>query len=223
MRPANTNPAAPMRIPITIFHDVLCAYSALTAQRLRTLEAELPDLIQVSLRPYPLRPLEARPSEKELRRFARHVRAVSRQPEGAGFGTGLWLGGDPPLSSMPPLVALEAALLQGRDAQQALLDRLHTAAFCGGLNVARRDVLLEIASSVGLSMPRFVAAFDSPATTHAIEFAHHDAMARGIRALPAVVIGDDWLMTGVRELAEYREGLERWLSRFSSQPARIVH
>lgn len=212
-----------MRLPILFFHDVLCSYCAVTAERLRALQQELGEAIEVSLRPFPLRSAEARPSEKELRRLARQVRAAARAPECAGYQTGLWLGGDPPLSTLPPLLALEAALLQGPAAQARLFDKLRAAAFRDGVNISRSDVLFECASAVGLDLPRFGAAFESPVTARSVELSHRDAFAHGIRALPAVVIGDEWLLTGVRELDEYREALGSWVERFTLQPPRVVH
>jgi predicted DsbA family dithiol-disulfide isomerase len=212
-----------MRLPINFFHDVLSPYCAVTSARLRELQQEFGDAVEVILRPYPLRPVEMRLSEKELRRLARQVREVSKSPAGQGFQPSIWLGGDPPLSTLPPLLALEAALLQGSGAQHRLLETLRGAAFRAGMNIARRDVIFECASSVGLDMPRFVAAFESPATARSVELSHRDAVAHGVRALPAVVIGDEWLMTGMRDLDEYRETLGSWVERFTLQPPRVVH
>ncbi|HCF62569.1 MAG TPA: thioredoxin [Myxococcales bacterium] len=212
-----------MRIPVLLFHDVLCAYCTVASARLSALEQEFADTLHVTPRPYPLRPLEARPSDKELKRLARHVRSVAKLPEGAGYSSSVWIGGDPPCSSTPPLVALEAALLQGEEAQRRMLERLRAVAFRGGMNIARRDVILEVAGAVGLDMPRFVTAFDSQAATRAVELAHRSAIAHGVQALPAVVFGDEWLITGVREVGEYRDALLRWLGRYTSQPVRVVH
>src|SRR5207248_8618331 len=69
---------------------------------------------------------------------------------------------DPPSSSLPPLVALEAALPQGHERQHQLLLRMRRAAFLDGINVARRDVQLELASRAGLDMPRFLEQLDDP-------------------------------------------------------------
>jgi len=39
----------------------------------------------------------------------------------------------------------------------------------------------------------------------AVEDSRRDAVVHGVRAVPALVIGDEWLLTGVREIHEYRE------------------
>ena len=118
-----------------------------------------------------------------------------------------------PQSSLPPLLALEAARLQSRCAQQALALRLREAAFLFGVNVARRDVLLELAAATGLQMDRFAVALDAPATLRAVEQSRLQAIRHGVRAVPAVVVGREWPMSGVRELHEYRDVLMRWWDR----------
>jgi predicted DsbA family dithiol-disulfide isomerase len=111
------------------------------------------------------------------------------------------------------LLAAEAARAQGRGAQRALLSRLREAALRGEINVARRDVILEMASSAGLDMERFCLDFDAPETLRAVERSRCQAMRHGVRAVPAVVLGGEWLISGVRELHEYREVLLHFLER----------
>jgi predicted DsbA family dithiol-disulfide isomerase len=211
------------KIPIYFFHDVLDAYSLVAAERLQRLKGEFADALEIELRPYPLRPHAERPDAATLKRMARNVRRAAKEPEGDGLTPELWLGSDPPLSSTPALLAAEAALLQGRHAQEKLVWRLRNAALRGGVNVARRDVILEAASASSLDLNRFLAAFDALATQRAVELAHRDAVAHGVRAVPAIAIGDSWLMTGLRDLGEYRDALLRWLEKRGAGRMRVVH
>jgi len=218
--------SARMREPVRLclFHDVLCAFCQVAAERLRRIEDEFGDLVEVELRPFPLRTEPASPTRSELRRQVRLVKSAAREREGASLSPALWRGIDPPHSSLPPLVAAEAARLQGRDAQRALLERMREAAFGGGVNVARRDVLLELAAAARLNMDRFVVAFDSPATLRAIENSRREAVGRGVRALPSEVIDEEGLLTGVREVHEYRDALLRWLQRRGGGDSeRVLH
>ena len=211
-------------IRLLFFHDVLCGMCCVAAERLDRVEAEFGGLLVVEPRPYPLRREAAAPCGRDLRRQVRLVQRAIREPEGAGLSPALWSGIDPPQSSLPPLLAAEAALLQGSGAQRALLARLRTAALRDGVNVARRDVLLELAAASGLEMERFCTAFDAPATLHAVERGRHEALRHGVRAVPAIVIGDEWLLSGVRELHEYREVLLHWLERRGGgQSARVLN
>lgn len=204
-----------MREPILLafFHDVLSADCCVTAQRLAQLEQEFGDLVRVELRAYPLRLEPEAPSRREVRRQVRLVGKAAREPERLELNPELWRGFDPPQSSLPPLLALEAARMQSRCAQRALARKLREAAFGFGINVARRDVLLELAAATGLQMDRFVSVLDSPATLHSVEQSRLQAMGHGVHAVPAVVIGQEWPLIGMRELHEYRDVLMRWWDR----------
>ncbi|HEY3444951.1 MAG TPA: DsbA family protein [Myxococcales bacterium] len=210
-----------MREPVRLsfFHDVLCAYCCVTAHRLAQLEEEFGDLVRVDLRAYPLRLEPEAPSKREVRRQVRLVKKAAGEPEHLDLDPALWRSIDPPNSSLPPLVALEAARLQGRCAERALAQRLRDAAFRFGLNVTRRDVLFELADATGLQMDRFATAFDAPGTLRAVEESRLEAMRRGVSAIPAVVIGQEWSLTGVRELHEYRDVLQRWWERRGGTPS----
>jgi putative protein-disulfide isomerase len=213
----------PEPLRLQLFHDALCAWCAVAVDRVFALERDFGGLLTVSLRPFPLRPEEQLLPRPEAAKVARQLRRASREPEGEGMVADLWRGDDRPLSSVPPLVALEAAQLQGRDAQRALLARIHEAGLKRGINVARRDVLVELAFTAGLDMRRFVAAFESPATARAVELSHREAVARGVRVIPAIALGD-WLLTGARSLAEYRELVRGWVGRHdSASAARVLH
>ncbi len=211
-------------VHLQLFHDALCAWCAVAVERLFTLERDFGDLVTVSLRPYPLRPSEELLPKPEATKITRHLRRAAREPEGGGMVADLWQGEDRPLSSTPPLIAVEAALIQGREAQRAFLRKLHEAGLRRGINVARRDVLLEIASAVRLDMHLFAEALDSPATARAVELSHQGAVARGIRAVPALSVGDEWMLTGLRPLAQYREVVRGWMQQHNAHPlARVIH
>src|SRR5207245_7011681 len=127
------------------------------------------------------------PDKKQRAVLARHFRRVSREREGVGVKADLWTGADPPSSSLPPLVALEAALPQGPESQRELLKAMRRAAFIEGINVARRDVQLELAAQVGLDLPRFIERMDDPRLEQEVSDAVEEAEALGIKGVPAVV------------------------------------
>lgn len=211
-------------VRLQLFHDVLCAWCAVAVERLFALERDFGDLVSLSLRPYPLRPSEGLLPKPEATKITRNLRRAAREPEGGGMVADLWQSEDRPLSSTPPLIAVEAALLQGQEAQRAFLRKMHEAGLRGGINVARRDVLLEIASAVDLDMRRFTEALDSPATARAVQLSHRDAIARGVRAVPALSVGEEWMLTGLRPLAQYREVVRGWMQQHHAHPlARVIH
>lgn len=214
----------PPALELVLYHDVLCSWCYVADARLDHLRDEYGPLVRFRLRPYPLRPENQLPDKKQRAVLARHFRRVSREQEGKGVTPDLWTGQDPPSSSLPPLVALEAALPQGPALQRELLVAMRRKAFVEGINVARRDVQLELAAQVGLDVARFVERLDDPRLPQEVNDAVDEAEAIGIKGVPALVIGGEWLMQGCRELSEYRQVIDKYLrERVAAAPVRVVH
>jgi len=215
---------APAQVELALFHDVLCSWCYLADKRLEQLREEYGPSVRWSFKPYALRPENQLPDKKERSLLARHFRRIAKEREGKGVKPDLWTGDDPPASSLPPLVALEAALPQGYERQHALLLKMRRAAFHDGINVARRDVQLELAARTGLDVPRFLERLDDPDTEQSVVSTAEEAEALGIKGVPALVIGGEWLMQGCRELSEYRQVIEKYLrERASPAHLRIIH
>jgi predicted DsbA family dithiol-disulfide isomerase len=215
---------APAQVELVLFHDVLCSWCYLADARLEVLREEYGPSVRWSFKPYALRPEDQLPDKKQRSLLARHFRRISKEREGKGVKADLWTGDDPPSSSLPPLVALEAALTQGYERQHELLLRMRRAAFLDGINVSRRDVQVELASRAGLDMRRFLERLDDPETEQSVGVASEEAEALGIKGVPALVIGGEWLMQGCRELSEYRQVIDKFLrERASPAHLRMIH
>lgn len=216
-----TEPAA---LELVLYHDVLCSWCYVADARLDFLRDEYGPLVRWGLRPYPLRPENQLPDKKERAVLARHFRRVSREREGKGIKADLWTGEDPPSSSMPPLVALEAALPQGPALQAQMLKAMRRAAFIEGINVARRDVQLELSGRAGLDVGQFAEQMDDPRLEQDVADSIEEAEGLGIRGVPALVIGGEWLMQGCRELSEYRQVIDKYLrERVATAQVRVMH
>lgn len=215
---------APAQVELALFHDVLCSWCYLADARLEQLREEFGPSVRWTFKPYALRPENQLPDKKERSLLARHFRRIAKEREGKGVKADLWTGDDPPSSSLPPLVALEAALPQGYERQHALLLSMRRAAFHDGINVARRDVQLELAARAGLDVARFLERLEDPDTEQSVVAVGEEAEALGIKGVPALVIGGEWLMQGCRELSEYRQVIEKYLrERASPAHLRIIH
>jgi len=222
LHPAYTE--APADVELVLYHDVLCSWCYVADARLEYLRDEYGPTLRWTLRPYPLRPENQLPDKKQRSVLARHFRRLGREQEGKGVKPDLWTGQDPPASSAPPLVALEAALPQGAPLQRELLQAMRRAAFLQGINVARRDVQLELAAQVGLDLDRLVEELDDPRVEQDVNDAVEEAESLGIKGVPALVIGGEWLMQGCRELAEYRQVIDKYLrERVASAQIRVTH
>src|SRR4051812_5429345 len=216
--------SAPAQVELVLFHDVLCSWCYLADARLEVLREEYGPSVRWSFKPYALRPENQLPDKKQRSLLARHFRRISKEREGRGVKADLWTGQDPPSSSLPPLVALEAALAQGPEMQRALLKAMRRKAFAEGINIARRDVQVELAAQVGLDVSRFLERLEDPRLEASVNDSVEEAEELGIKGVPALVIGGEWLMQGCRDLSEYRHVIDKYLrERVAAGPVRMIH
>ncbi|MBX5480553.1 MAG: DsbA family protein [Myxococcaceae bacterium] len=190
-------------LEIVVYQDVLCAWCYVADARLVEVRRVFGDTVRWIHRPYALRLRDSVPTQKELHEWVAELERARREPEGRALSKELWLANDPPRSSIPALAALEAARLQGREKRDQLAAAMRRAALELGLNVTRPDITLELASSLGLDMNRFFAAWKSPQTRKLILEEHRLASERGVRGVPTLVIGARWMLSGLREVGEY--------------------
>jgi predicted DsbA family dithiol-disulfide isomerase len=215
-------------LEIVVYQDVLCAWCYLADRRLEIVRREIGEAVRWTSRPYALRLKDAQPSPQEIHDWVEQVEQAKREPDGRELSKDLWLSADPPRSSVPALAALEAARLQGADAAAQLARYMQRAALQHGLNVARPDVTLELASSVGLDMNRFVTAWRSPQTRQLVLEEHRLASARGVKGVPTLVIGGRWMLSGLRATREYRRHILECVGKFERSDVdpggpRILH
>jgi predicted DsbA family dithiol-disulfide isomerase len=198
-------------VTLVLYEDPLSPWSWVAERRVEAALASLPGVF-APLRhaAFPLRVEPRTPTASELRSHARAARRAAREPEAAGTRPDLWLSPDPPRSSVPALAALSAARPQGEALEAALRAAIREAAFLRGLNVARTDVLLELAERVGLDLDRFAPALGARRTQAEVCASREEAEDRGVEHAPALVIGDEWLLSGARPLEEYGDVLRRY-------------
>ena len=198
---------------LVLYDDPLSPWCLIAERRIRAALEDFPG----AFTPLRIEPFAPRPEPRALTQsdrcgLARATRRAAREPEAAGLCPDLWLSPDAPVSSLPALTALVAARLQGRTREAALRAALREAALFRGLNVARTDVLLELAERAGLDLARFAAAFAAPSSVQRVRDTLDVALEEGVREIPALVIGDAWLVAGTRKTAEYRAILQRYLA-----------
>jgi len=214
-------------VEIWFYQDVLCAWCYIVSERVASLRREFADAVRWRSRPYPPRAAERVPPPSEISRWIRDVKMARGEPEGARLSPDLWTGGDPPASNIAPLVALEAAGLQGPVARSMYAEALRRAALEGGVNVARADVALELAGALGLNMNRFAAAYHSAQTRRWVLQEHRTAKERGIDSVPTLVINRRWMISGLRDLAEYRRHILACMAKLGApeqgSPERMLH
>ena len=109
-------------------------------------------------------------------------------------------------NSMPALQAGELAVEAG--AGEAFEDRIFRAYFTEGLNIGKRDVLLDLAGQIGLDRAALVEALDSGKYAMRITNNAMAASQKGIGGVPTFLIGD-WPLVGAQSEDVMRRVLQR--------------
>lgn len=180
--------------------------------RLDSVRREVGELLAVEWRAFLLRP---EPRERPLDRFRRYTESWRRPAEAepaAAFR--VWAGDAlPPSHSRPPAVAGKVAATFGAGA----FDRFHLALmrayFAENRTISERDVILDVAGAVGLDTEAFARLLDERGAEldAAVVADHRDALARGIAAVPTVVVHDDdeYVLTGALRTDQYSRVVAR--------------
>jgi predicted DsbA family dithiol-disulfide isomerase len=221
--PWKTTPAEP--VSLVLYDDPLSPWCLVAERRVRAAMDDTPGAFRpLRLEPFPLRAEARALSVRERRALVRVARRAAREPEAAGTTPDLWLSDDPPLTTVPALAALEAARLQGGGREAAFRAAVRDAALVRGIDATRGDVLYELAGAAGLDVARFAVALAGGASERRVLDIVEDARAKGIESVPALVIGEEWLVAGPRGADEYRAVLRRYASsRLGLQELRVVH
>ncbi len=100
-------------VTITVYQDVLCAWGYLAELRLEPLEAELGTNVRWNFRPFPLRARSMSMTCRDKQEWIDEINRARLENDGGQLKSDLWLQNDCPTSSLRPLLAVEAAGLQG--------------------------------------------------------------------------------------------------------------
>lgn len=141
-----------------------------------------------------------------------------RQTCGVALDEGIWLE-DPPASSYPACLAFQAAQLQSPQAGELMLGKLREAVMLQRCNIARWDVIYELAQELAEQHPecfdarRFAGALDGEEAAAAFREDLMQARYRQISRFPALVVsskeGPAALLIGYRPYDVLRETLEQ--------------
>jgi predicted DsbA family dithiol-disulfide isomerase len=215
-----------MPLPLVLHGDILDPWCWIAEKRVSIAVEELHGrFLPLEHAPLPRRWEPRAPTASERQNRIRELKRAAREADAPPFSTELWSdSGAGPQSSGPPLLAIAAARLQGLAAANRLRAALREAALVAGLDISRRDIITEVATRCGLDLADFVPAFDAPGTERALLDDIEESYVLGVDAGPALVINDDWLVSGARSLRHYRRLLKRYLAMRAGTPvAHTVH
>ncbi|MGH7286485.1 MAG: DsbA family oxidoreductase [Myxococcota bacterium] len=197
------------RTRLVVYSDYLCPWCYLAEHRLRALQLELGDALELHWRSFLLRP---RPdASRDLERFMKYTQSWLRpaaEPDAPVFR--VWEGSEgPPSHSVPPQLVAKAAAQLGAAAFEAVHGRLLRAYFEESRDISRPQTLRAIWSEAGLPVPEFERSSDEALLRQAVA-EHREAAELGITGVPAVRVAEtDAFVLGAQPLAVYRRWVER--------------
>jgi len=200
-------PTEPVRL--VVWSDYLCPWCHLGAARVRRLEREFGDALEVEWRAFLLRP--APDPARTLERFRTYTQSWLRpaaEPDAPEFQP--WATSEgPPTHSIPAHLAAKAAAAIGPEAFRAVHERLLAAYFAENRDITSAETLRALWRELGLPDDAFAIA-GAPETRGAVLAEHRDALERGVNGVPALMlVGNDVPTLGAMPYETYR----RWIAR----------
>jgi predicted DsbA family dithiol-disulfide isomerase len=189
--------------------------------RLRRLEEEYGDQIELEWRSFLLRPerrTHADPAAalEKFRAYTQSWLRPAAEPDGGDFQ--VWQSDEgPPSHSVPAHLVSKAAQRLGREAFEKIHDRLLRAYFKENRDISRMDVLLEMWLEVGLPEDAFEVASE-PALLDEVIRDHREALESGATGVPAMQLaGNPAMIVGAHPIELYRRWVDRTLERRAAE------
>lgn len=197
-------------LTIDFFHDVVCCWSFNISSRMRDLAVAFD--LDIRHRTFVLQASRAEMAERwGTPEDARATilghwavcRQVSDRPELVDIDAMRAAPFDYPHGMTAALGCKAAERLGGQGAHWDLFDGLRRAHLAEARNVADPATVMEVARGLGFDAATFAAAFEDPATTHAVEADRQHARQLQVRSVPTLIVRE----TGARLVNGPREDL----------------
>jgi predicted DsbA family dithiol-disulfide isomerase len=201
------NLVPPLRL--IVYSDYLCPWCYNATVRLRRLEEELGERLELRWQTYLLRPAaDPRRTLEKFREYTRSWLRPAAEPDAAPFR--VWASDrGPPTHSIPPHVLAKAAATLGPDAFHRVHDALLHAYFAESRDITDPATLREVWLECGLPESELARA-DDPVHRETVLAEHAEAQQRGVNGVPAARLdGNDAFVVGALPMESYR----RWVLR----------
>jgi len=198
--------AKPAPIKIDFVSDVVCPWCAVGLKSLEQALAKLGDDVAVEMhfQPFELNPQMAPEGEDIIEHIAHKYGSSPAQIQqnqeairerGAALGFTFNMDGRKRIvNTFDAHRLLHWAALEGRQPELKLA--LLAAYFTDGRDVSARDVLVEVAASVGLDASEARRVLDEDRYAQDVRAQEQFYQSQGIRAVPSVIINDRYLVQG---------------------------
>jgi predicted DsbA family dithiol-disulfide isomerase len=185
--------------------------------RLQEIEQAYGDRVRVHWRAFPLIPGE-RPDRRVTEKTRLGWQRVGAEEPRATFVPPP-LDAPLPSSSIPALTAAKCAERQGEAAFARFHGRLFTALFRDGLDIARPDVLRNLACEVSLDVARFEADYAGEVYESVLSDCAEGAAWFGVSGLPTVILNEKLSLVGAVPAERYRMLID-WI--LAGEPGGVI-
>ena len=196
-------------VRLIAWSDYLCPWCYNAAVRLRRIEEEFGDAVQVEWCSYLLRPSPT--GRRDLERFRAYTQSWRRpaEEEDSGVFQPWQTDVGPPTHSVPPHQVAKAAAELGEAAFRRIHERLLRAYFAENQDITAAETLERLWLEVGLPREAF-ARREDPALLQRILDEHRKALDGGANGVPATCMqGNDVIIVGAFPVEFY----QRWVNR----------
>lgn len=196
-----------MRIRVDVWSDFVCPWCYLVSTSLKQLQTSHD--VELVWRAYELQPKGGPPMPAEYRQYIEneaHPRFVAMAQQHYGITVNRGPFG---IDSRPAHLGAKYAEAQG--AEPAYHEAMFEAYWQQARSIEDRDVLREIAVSVGLDADLFMAALESPELDAAVSADILQAQQLGISGVPALVFENKYLVSGAQPYDVLAEVADRVL------------
>lgn len=186
-------------IVIDYYSDVLCVWAWIAQPRLDELSAQWGERIRINHHYMDVfgdahGKITRQWGEQDgFTRFGEHVRHAAEPHQHTRIHEDLWQTVKP-RSSAPAHLLLRAAACAGFGNLPALAQHLREAFFCEGRDIARREVLLEIAVAAGCERQALAGALDDGSAMAALCADYRQATEAGVKGSPT------WILNSGRQV-----------------------
>jgi len=193
-----------MTTRIDVWSDFVCPFCFLVSASLARLQ-QAHD-VAITWHAFELRPRGSPPMAAEYRARIEAGRpqlvAMAREQYGLELNSGPF-----GIDSRPALIGEQYAVTQGRG--NAYHDAVADAYWLRAQSIDKREVLAEIAESVGLARAAFLAALDAPEYDAAVDAEIAWARDNQISGVPALVFADKYLVVGAQPYPALEQVLQQ--------------
>lgn len=207
------------RLPVTIYSDVICPWCYVGKRRFEKALTSpgMPQQLAISWRPFELNPdMPAEGRERAAYRASKFGPEKARQLDQQMTATGREVGISFTFDKMPrtPNTRLAHRLIwqaerQGREVQNALVDRLFEAYFEQGRDIGRKDVLLDLAKAAGLDANDARSALEDGDSLAAVIDLEEAGINLGIRGVPFFLLINKYAISGAQPPEVWQDALPK--------------